>query len=117
MSGAGNSATPLELQLLSKLGELQQQVGGILAQTSQIVAEQSRSADGRREIYDKLNALSLTAAEVERIAPLVDKHEATHQRGVGVGRFANTVWMVVSGSLVALLTLLGNHYFNGPSSH
>lgn len=102
-------------QILTALGGVQKQLGSLEAQTSAILAEQARANDGRREIYAKLEVFSLKAAEVDRIAPLVDKHETAHQRAAGVGRFVNAAWMAVSGAVIAAGTLLANHYFNGGS--
>jgi len=109
-----NGATALELQVLGKLSELSQQVGVVQAQTAQIIQEQGRAADVRRETYGKLNSLALVAAEVQRLSPLVDAHEIKHQRGLALGLAVNTAWLAISGCIGAVVTLVGNHFFNAP---
>ncbi|WP_369723314.1 hypothetical protein AB8Z38_04585 [Bradyrhizobium sp. LLZ17] len=108
---------PITFQILDKLAQVQSQLAGLAAQTAAILSEQARANDGRREVYARLEALALKGAEVDRIAPLVDKHEIAHQRNAGVGRFVNAAWMAVSGAVIAAGTLLANHYLNGPPAH
>jgi hypothetical protein len=114
MSDGDNAIT---FQILNKLGEVQNQLGALGAQTTAILAEQGRASAGRSEIYARLEALALKAAEVDRIAPLVDKHEIAHQRGAGVGHFIGAAWAAVSGGVVAGLALLASHYLNAPPGH
>ena len=98
-------------QILTALAGVQKQLGSLEAQTTAILAEQARANDGRREIYAKLETFALTAAQVNRIAPLVDKHETAHQRASGIGRFVSAAWMVVSGALIAAGTTIAQHYW------
>ena len=91
----------VKFQILGKLGEVQNKLGELGAQTTAILAEQARASAGRNDIYARLESLALEAAQVDRIVPLVDKHEVAHQRGAGVGRFIGAAWAAVSGGVVA----------------
>lgn len=41
------------------------------------------------------------AGEVERIAPLVDKHEVAYNQATGVAWLWKGIWAVVGGAIVA----------------
>lgn len=100
----------LQLELLQQMGGLSQQIGVVQGQNIIIIKEQERAAEGRRLMHDKLNKIDTLAATVERIAPLVDAHEKQHNQAIGAIWLGRTLWVVISGSVGAAITLLMNKY-------
>jgi hypothetical protein len=107
----GVPSTSLLLQALEQISGLERQIGIVQGQNVVIINEQARATEGRKETHDRLRKLEQTAndsaATLTRIAPLVDGHEKTYQRGVGAAWLWRIVWGTIAGAAGALMTLLG----------
>jgi hypothetical protein len=104
----------LLLQALNDIGALGQQIAVVQGQNTEIINEQRNAAAGRRETHERLRQLEMTsarsAAELERIGPLVDGHEKAHQRSVGMVWLVRALWLALAGlcgAAGALATLFG----------
>lgn len=100
-------ANALQLELLTHLGALGQQLGVVQGQLTHIIAEQSKERDDRREIYVRLNAVEQSAASskgrLDELAPIVSRHEDTHQQARGAAWAMKLLWALFGG----LFTLAG----------
>lgn len=97
----------LLLQLMNEVGAVGTRVADIAGQLTLILQEQHRAADGRQDIYVRLNKLELAAAEVARITPLVDKHETAHNQTAGAIGFGRFLWPMVVAAGTSVATMLG----------
>ncbi|MGX9389744.1 hypothetical protein ACWX0K_11040 [Nitrobacteraceae bacterium UC4446_H13] len=106
-----SAETSLLLQLVEQGTELSRQMGVIAGQNNIIIAEQNRAAAGRKETHDRLRAVEAkvgsAAGNIDRIAPLVDKHEQLHQRSLGAIWFGRFLWTVLAGIAGYIAALIG----------
>lgn len=100
----------LLLQALDQLGGLSREVSIVQGQNNIIIQEQERAAAGRAVMHAKLNKIDGLSQIVDRISPLVDKHEDKHNQAIGAMWLGRTLWIVVSGAVGAAVTLLFNKY-------
>lgn len=100
----------LLLQALDQLGGLSREVSIVQGQNNIIIQEQERAAEGRRLMHEKLNKMDMLTANVDRISPLVDKHEDKHNQAIGAMWLGRTLWIIVSGAVGAAITLLFNKF-------
>lgn len=100
----------LLLQALDQLGGLSREVSIVQGQNNIIIQEQERAAAGRAIMHEKLNKIDGLSQTVDRISPLVDKHEDKHNQAIGAMWLGRTLWIVVSGAVGAAVTLLFNKY-------
>jgi hypothetical protein len=105
-----NLTNDLLLQLIEQVTAVDKQVAVVQAQAVLIINEQQRAAEGRKETHERLRkveqSLGTVGNTVERIAPLVDSHERTHQRGMGAIWAARGFWGAVAGGTGAAATYL-----------
>lgn len=103
----------LLLQALEQLSGLERQIGHLQGQANLIITEQSHAAEGRRVMYDKLNKIDALSATVERIVPLVDAHERSHNQATGAMWLGKTLWAAGAGAIGAGLTFAFHWLFGG----
>lgn len=96
----------LLLQALEQLSGLDRSLGILQGQCNEIIREQQRAADGRKEIYDKVNRIPAIEAELDRLSPLVDGHEKKSNRADGALSAGRALLAFVSGGVGAALTLV-----------
>jgi len=102
----------LLLQVIEQISGLDHRVGHLQGQNNIIITEQQRAAEGRKETHDRLRKLeqsaSGSATTLERIAPLVEAHETTYQRGIGAAWLWRILWgLLAGGSGAGVLWLVG----------
>jgi hypothetical protein len=101
----------LLVEALKSLAALDSKVAVVQGQNNIIIAEQQRAAEGRKETHERLRALEQssaeTAATTRRIAPMVEAHEQTYQRGVGAAWLWRILWGLVCSTGGALAALFG----------
>jgi hypothetical protein len=96
----------LLLQVIEQLSGVDQRIGVLQGQANEIIKEQGRAADGRKEIYEKLGVIPALQARLDRIEPLVDRHEGIHKYSAGAVSFGKTVWLTFAGAFGALLAMV-----------
>jgi hypothetical protein len=107
----------LMLQMLNDFSALTAQISNLEGQSNLIIAEQQRAAAGRQLMYEKLNKIDALTATVERIAPLVDAHERTHNQALGAMWFGRVLWGVIAGAAGAGIAMLINKLGFGAPPH
>lgn len=107
----------LLLQALEQISAIDGKIGVLQGQNNLILADQKSAADGRKAIYDKLNRVDVLASTVDRIAPLVDKHEATHQQAAGAMSLGKWLWTISAGAIGAGLTMIVQRVTGGGVPH
>lgn len=104
----------LQLQALEQLAGLSREVSIVQGQNNIIIQEQARAATGRAAMYEKLNKIDILAATVDRITPLVQKHEDRHNQAIGAMWAGRAIWGISAGAIGAAITLLINKLGFGP---
>jgi hypothetical protein len=104
----------LQLELLQQMGGLSQQIGVVQGQNNIIIKEQERAAAGRAAMHEKLNKIDALSQTVDRIAPLVQKHEDRHNQAIGAMWAGRAIWGISAGAIGAAITLLINKLGFGP---
>ena len=70
-----------------------------------LLDDREAAAQSRREIYQGIAKLDTTVAglgqRVARIEPLVDQHEASHNKAAGVVWAARSAWAVAGAGVLA----------------
>lgn len=94
-------AVSLQLEIISTLGELRQQLGGVQAQCIHIAKSLETADERRREMYARLNKIDGIERELQRIVPLVETHEQKHQRSIGALWLVRGGWTVGGGAVGA----------------
>lgn len=97
----------LLFRLMTEVGGLGVKIADVAGQNTMILEEQHRASEGRQAIYDKLTKVDLLSQEVDRLTPLVDKHEVSHNRTGGVIGFHQMMWPVVAAILSSLAAVFG----------
>lgn len=110
---APDMSQSLLLQALEQLSGVDQRLGVLQGQANEIIREQQRAADGRRELYAKVNRIDAIEATVDRIAPLVDAHEKQKNRADGALSLGRTVLAMSSGAFGAAIALLAKWLTEG----
>jgi hypothetical protein len=103
----------LLLQVLSQLSEVDGRLGVMQGQNSEIIREQQRAADSRKEVYEQLRELPAIKAQLARISPLVDAHETKHNRAEGALSLGKVVLAGSGGMFGALTALLAKWFLEG----
>lgn len=110
MTGADNTPSLL-LQCLTEISGLSGQVGNLQGQATAILAEQARAAAGRAETHARLREVEGRVAAVQgvlsRVAPLVDNHEALHNKASGAAWAMRTLYGFAAGAGGAIAAWLG----------
>lgn len=100
--GGGGVLGQLLLQALSQISELASDLSTVQGQNILIIQQQEEARISRRGIHEKIDSVNdhvgginarMSAIEitVNRIAPLVDKHETHFNEGAGKERLQKTV--------------------------
>lgn len=97
----------LLLQLMNEVGALGTKLGDVAGQNTLILQEQQRSAGARQVMYDKLNKFDITAAEVTRLTPLVNKLDEHHNQTVGALGLGRFLWPMLIAAGTSVATMLG----------
>lgn len=106
----------LLLQALEQISMLDGKIGVVQGQNNIIIADQAQAAQGRQKIYEKLNKIDVMSATMDRIVPLVDKHEARHNKTQGAMSLGRVLWGMSAGAIGAGITML-LQWFAGGRSH
>jgi hypothetical protein len=104
----------LELQILSQLSELSQQLGVVQAQCAHIIKDQDAATERRAKMYEKLDEIPGIKTTLERITPLVEDHEKKHQRAIGAVWLARGLWIISGGAVGAAAVTWFNRLISGP---
>lgn len=102
-------ANSLQLEILQQVSALGLALGNLQGQNNLILADQKDAAEGRKRIYEKLSKIDTLAQTVERIAPLVDKHEAARNQATGVLGMVG----LCAGAIGACATMAFNYIMSG----
>ena len=95
----------LLLQVTRQLSSFDEKFGILQGQNTEIIREQQRVAEQRTRMYEQINRIDRIASELERITPMVDAHEAKHNRNAGAMTFGKALLALFSGAVGALMTL------------
>lgn len=115
--GNGSTSRSLLLQTLAELSIVQTSLGNVQTQNATIIDENRRASESRTRLHEKLNTMIVDVAIarqiVDRIAPLVDKHEGEHNRSAGdragtirVGKLALTIGAAIVTAIASVLAFL-----------
>lgn len=107
----------LLLEMMQQVSALSGQIGVVQGQNNLIIAEQKHAAEGRQVIYAKLSRIDTIEQTVVRIAPLVDKHEKTHNETTGALTLGKTLWAAGAGAFGAGATFLVQWVTGGKIGH
>lgn len=112
-------AVSLQLEIISTLEELRQQIGNLQAQSTHIAKSLETADERRREMYAKLNKIDAIEREMQRITPLVETHEQKHQRSIGALWLVRGGWTVGGGAVGAAIIKLVSYLSGGglPPQH
>lgn len=119
MAGEGkpDMSQVLLQEVLKQLSEVGGRLGVLQGQASEIIREQQRAADGRKEIYAKVNRIPAIEAELGRLSPLVDRHERKQNEAAGAMWLGKVMLPMGSGVFGAGLTLAIKWLSEGRAPH
>lgn len=105
----------LDYQILEKLGNVQHELGVVKAQNAQIIAEQAKASLMREEMDRKLSEVAVLQAEVNRLTPIVNKHEERYQRSVGISTVGAAAMTTFGGVIGAIAAFILKNFGSNPS--
>lgn len=106
----------LQLQALEQMSEISSSLGILQGQMNLVLSEQQRAAEKRERMYEKLNKIDIIEQQLERIVPLVDKHEEHHNHRVGAVNLGRLIWGLLAGGAGAgILSLV--EWLTGKATH
>jgi len=119
-----DDSQPLEQRLLSQaiqqLSGLDSKIGVLQGQMAAVVTSIARAEELRNAMSDRLHKLDHIENTLDRIVPLVDKHEERHNKTEGAMHLGKGLWTLLAGSGVgaAVTTIIqffvGNHPGHAP---
>jgi hypothetical protein len=63
-----------------------------------------------RLMYEKINRIDMIEAAIDRIEPLVDKHEQKHNQVAGAMWLGKTLWALGAGAAGAFITAVAGKF-------